>query len=375
MATADRLSEAEIDRIYTSQIRDAFLGGVERSSTPTVVFVGGTPGSGKTNAMRDVNARLASPEGPGAGVIVSGDDMREFHPGWKREAARDARASLRFNEDASRWVQRLYRDAIAQRKNVVFETSFRDLELLQSTVAQFRGAGYQVEATIVAASADRTRRALVARFLEMQARAEPPRFVIAPVHDDAYRGVRRTLQAVERIGLVDRLRVVSREGEELYANTREAGKWQEPTGAVKALDGERERHFELAENAIAWHVLETRARLNSNTPREVLEQAVAWRQEASERALAHREAAKQYQRALAAESFRTMPRERFLREFPAYAGAVERLDQAARYAAKHIAEAQDQQAFVAEARKRLASYIEEGREFGRVRTRFEPPAR
>ncbi|MGA8052678.1 MAG: zeta toxin family protein [Burkholderiales bacterium] len=374
-SSKDRLSDAEIDRIYAREIRDAYLGGVERASAPTVVFVGGTPGSGKTNVMREVNAKLAA--SAGEGVIVSGDDMREFHPGWRREARHDAQAALRFNPDASRWVARLYRDAIAEGKNVVLETSFRSFELLKATAAAFRAAGYLVEATVVAAEADKTRRAVVGRFLDMQARGDPPRFVTAAVHDEAYRGLRATLKAVEQTGLVDRVRVVTRDGQELYANAQEAGKWRKPAAALEALDSERERRLtptELAQNAVAWHALVARAQLNPNTPREVLDQAVAWRKDASHRALADPEAAKQYQRALAGEAFRTLPRDQFLREFPTYAGAVERLEQAARHASKHIASVQDQQAFLDQTRARLAEYIAEGRQFGRVKTE-EPRSR
>ena len=107
----DRLPTSESDRIYQQEIRPLHLGGVERSSSPTVVFVGGAPGSGKAALVPTVAARLATRSG--AAVVVSVDALREHHPGWTREARRDGQAAERFNHDASRWVDRLYADAIA----------------------------------------------------------------------------------------------------------------------------------------------------------------------------------------------------------------------------------------------------------------------
>ena len=100
MATPrDRLSNAESNRIYEQEIKPLHLGGIDRSSAPTVVFVGGSPGSGKTVLVPHVAARLASTSG--AAVVLSVDELREHHPAWPTEARRDAQAAERFNPDAS----------------------------------------------------------------------------------------------------------------------------------------------------------------------------------------------------------------------------------------------------------------------------------
>ena len=368
----DRLPTSESDRIYQQEIRPLHLGGVERSSSPTVVFVGGAPGSGTAALVPTVAARLATRSG--AAVVVSVDALHEHHPGWTREARRDGQAAERFNHDASRWVDRLYADAIAERKNVVFETGFKAPQLLSDTVAKFRDAGYRAEAVILAVDADRTKRAVMGRFLDAQEKGQLPRLVTSARHDEGYSGLRTTLQSTEVHKLLDQVQIVTRDGRERFRNTLRNDRWEREPGAVDALDKERDRVLtpaELANNAIAWHQLSTRAQLNRDTPTNVIEQALAWRKEASARALADPEAAKQYNWNLAGESFRTMGRDQFLREFPAYAGAVERLDRATRHASQHYTHPQDRDLFIKQTQERLSAQIEAGRQFGRIKVSDE----
>jgi hypothetical protein len=129
-----------------------------------------------------------------------------------------------------------------------------------------------------------------------------------------------------------------------------------------------------AQNALAWQILEARARANPDTPRAVIEQAAMWRRDAIERARADPEAATIYSRLLAAEAFRTYPRARFLKEFPEYAGAMNRLDTTRAYALKNLPLEADQQAFIARARSRIAEYIEHGQQYRPMKER-EPPTR
>jgi len=372
--SGDCLTEAESDRIYQEEIRPLHLGGVDRSAEPTVVLVGGAPGSGKTVIVPTVAAELASRSG--TPVVLSVDELREHHPGWQRDARTDIHAAERFNPDASTWVRRLYRDAIAEHKNIVLETGFKNPQLLSDTAAEFRAAGYRIEAVILAVDEQRTRRSVIGRYLDAQDKGLLPRLVTAVRHQEGYEGLRTTVQKAEANRLVDHIKIVRRDGSALYSNQVIDGKWQKERGAVTALDTEREKPLtptEKVNNAIAWHELTVRAQRNPKTPDNVIEQTVTWRKEASERALADRDAAKQYAWRLAGESFRTMPREQFLREFPTYAGAVERLDKATEHANAHYSIEQNRQAFVTTARDRLAKQIEEGRQFGRVKQGDKEP--
>src|SRR5512145_629362 len=116
----DRLSEAEVDRIYSRRIRPDLLDDVPRSSSPVAVLVGGQPGAGKSFALAQVRANLASTVG--AAVTISGDEVREYHPYWRSHARLDAQAAERTQADAGAWYARLTNDGIAQGANLLFET-------------------------------------------------------------------------------------------------------------------------------------------------------------------------------------------------------------------------------------------------------------
>ena len=66
-----------------------------------------------------------------------------------------------------------------------------------------------------------------------------------------------------------------------------------------------------------------------------------------------------------------MGRDQFLREFPAYAGAVERLDRATRHASQHYTNPQDRDLFIKQTQERLSAQIEAGRQFGRIKVSDE----
>ena len=71
--SGDLLTDAESDRIYQEEIRPLHLGGVDRSAAPTVILVGGAPGSGKTVIVPTVAAELASRSG--TPVVLSVDEL------------------------------------------------------------------------------------------------------------------------------------------------------------------------------------------------------------------------------------------------------------------------------------------------------------
>jgi hypothetical protein len=62
------------------------------------------------------------------------------------------------------------------------------------------------------------------------------------------------------------------------------------------------------------------------------------------------------------------------KEFPDYAGAMNRLDTTRAYALKTLPLEADQQAFIARARARIAEYIEHGQQYRPMKDR-EPPTR
>jgi hypothetical protein len=239
---------------------------------------------------------------------------------------------------------------------------------------QLRASGYTTIATIVAADKEQSRLATMTRFDVARTVGDVPRFVPAAYHDDAYDRVRDTLGQIEAARAVDVLRIITRAGASVYRNQLEQGQWQRPAKAVILLDAARERPFtarELANTALRWQTLVQRLSTEPAAAREVVAQAVAWRNEATTRA-EHDPDARQY---LAwgreAEAFRTMTHQQFLREFPHHEHVVSRFRQAVDYFESEYGDRSDRERTIADTRARLAERIAEGRYAAKDRARVK----
>ena len=70
-----------------------------------------------------------------------------------------------------------------------------------------------------------------------------------------------------------------------------------------------------------------------------------------------------------------MPRTEFVQEFPQHGKAIQRLDEAVRFAEKSFALAADRERFLAQSRERIAERIAEGRLSGPERETKDRGAR
>ncbi|MBS0449635.1 MAG: zeta toxin family protein [Proteobacteria bacterium] len=356
------LSERDAERIYLQQIRPDHFDESVRSATPTAVLIGGQPGAGKAYALARVQAHLTASVGPS--VAVSADLLREYHPQWRQALPSDLRAYDAIRPDIGRWYVRLTADAIAAGLNVVLVSTMRDLRGVHALSMQLRAASYQLSAVVLATDRDQSRQATLARYDLARAAGLTPAFVPGAVHDSAYAELRDVLGQLESAHLVDRLQVVARDGRQLYANHWDAERWAREPKAVAVLDDYRERRKtarELADAVLRWQTLATRLATDPGVPREVASLATAWGQEAASRIEQDTEAARLVRWGKEAEAFRTLPRTQFEREFPQHTKALERLDEAIRFAGKDIALEADRERFVAQSRARIAERIAEGR--------------
>jgi len=367
------LSEAELDRTYSHRIRPDLVDGVSPSRSPTAVLVAGQPGSGRPVAVAKVRAHLVGSVGPA--VLVSSDELRHYHPHWRKQVAADVHAAAGTRADVGRWFAQASADAVTARTNIVLETGTGDPQAALSLARMLKGAQYDVSAVVLAVDRDRSRQATMARYDVARSAGDTPQFITAADHDQAYERVRDALALLEVEHAIDRLQVVAPDGRQLYANELVNGRWARRANGLDVLDDFRERRLttkELADSALRWLTLAQRLAGDPDVPREVAGLVIAWRNEAIENAERDPQAKRLLDWGREAEAFRTMDRYRFLREFPQHAKAVERLDEAHRYAEKNFERADDRQAFIAQTRARLADRIAEGRYAASDR---EPPER
>ncbi|MEU3733721.1 zeta toxin family protein [Streptomyces sp. NPDC033538] len=215
---------------------------------PVVVFVAGQAGSGKTLVMDLVHAAL---EQRGGAVRVDRDTYKALHPHYNTFLAEDVRtAGVRVRPETYRWQAEVEALARSRRFDVVAEEALADPAGWLATVAAYRGAGYRIEVVALAVPEAVSQLGVLDRYLRL-AEEGRARYVGWDNHDACAAALPAALADIEAERLADRVIVVRRAGEILYANELDAdGNWSQPVGAREALLGERLRPWSAAETGV-----------------------------------------------------------------------------------------------------------------------------
>lgn len=226
------LTPEQVDEIYRSLIQPTlFDGSSGGGSAPTLVLLGGQPGSGKSRA----SARLvAEHEGMAA---VSGDDLRIYHPRYRDLIdTRPEHAGEVFAEATRPWVRAALQDALAGQHSLLLEGTFGDPNVTLATAIRFRDAGFHVR--IVAIASPRVLSVVTAasRYLRDRKANSPARFTKLSAHDRGYEGTARLIDSVDASAPVDHVTIISRNGNVLFDHSRNNETESDAfTGAAAAL--------------------------------------------------------------------------------------------------------------------------------------------
>ncbi|MFD5473384.1 zeta toxin family protein [Streptomyces sp. NPDC127105] len=215
---------------------------------PVVVFVAGQAGSGKTLVMDLVHTAL---EQRGGAVRVDRDTYKTLHPHYNTFLAEDVRtAGVRVRPETYRWQAEVEAHARGRRFDVVAEEALADPAGWLATLAVYRAAGYRVEVVALAVPEAVSQLGVLDRYLRL-AEEGRARYVGWDNHDACAAALPTALAEIEAGHLADRVVVVRRAGEVLYANElAPEGRWRQPAGAREALLGERLRPWSAAETGV-----------------------------------------------------------------------------------------------------------------------------
>jgi predicted ABC-type ATPase len=237
-----RLSKEKLGEFYLRRIRPGLAGhgrGRPPWRQPTVLFIAGQPGAGKTTMQAAAIDRL----GMKNAYVVDHDELLEKHPNYARGALEDDySASGVYGQDASAWRGWALQDVQARRMDVVvpFPISGQyDLDLMR----QFQDKGYRVEVALAAVHESQSQLGIMERFLDGRQEAGYGRWIGADQHDQIYQDMLGTADAIEAQGLADALHVYRRgEAEPVFTNERKKGVWQHQIGSTRwAIESERNR--------------------------------------------------------------------------------------------------------------------------------------
>jgi hypothetical protein len=240
-----KLDDSQHRRTYGRIERESF-GDSQPVDNPQVVITGGQPGSGKSKLLEQ--SRELFPDGNV--VVINGDDLRNFHPQAKELLKQDDnKFAERTDPDCREWTKKLFERAIETKRNIVFESTMREAGPISKTMKRLRASGYHLTAKVVATHERFSTTGIFRRYEEQKAAKGYGRWSELSSHDAGYEGMPKTVEYIEKHGLVDRLEVFSRSGVLLYTNDFVNGKWQKPPNALAVIKAERERDATSSEKA------------------------------------------------------------------------------------------------------------------------------
>lgn len=170
----DLMSEAEYAFAFDT-MRQALLSQYTPVARPTLHYVTGLPGAGKSTVVGLMERENT--------LIVNFDDLRVYHPRYADHVKNDpVNAAARIDIAIERLIGWLCQEAAAEKINVILDDAAMGKEITKAILLPFEAAGYDIRATIVAVPASTARGSVMKRFeqdLAAAKKGEPvlPRWV------------------------------------------------------------------------------------------------------------------------------------------------------------------------------------------------------
>jgi antitoxin component of RelBE/YafQ-DinJ toxin-antitoxin module len=346
----------ESARVIEQRLAADVMAGTERSTKPAAILVLGQPGAGVSFAAALLAREMARTAGPAVGL--SAQRLCAYDP--EQDEAR-----------ATRRLRRAIDSARQQRRNIVIEEEVVDPQWTSRCLERLGKDGYAVQAVFVCVGSAVSRLAITARYALWRQHHLPTRFVPATRHDLELANLRATLAFVEGKGHVDGLRVITREGRQLFENRMAGEDWLRPPRGAAIFDKEQAGAMpekEVVQMTMRWETL-TRVLVHDRAvPQDVKGQILNWRTDAVERCERSKLGAQILQWAYEGAAFREMDRFTFEEAFPHNARASALMGDAIIEAEQY--DAAESARFLRSARENIAQRIERG-DIARIAARNE----
>lgn len=233
------LPAAELQRIYETRVSPRLFTGAQSIDQPTVVILGGQPGSGKTPMQNLVTREF---DDRGGMVKIIGDDLRAYLPQYKGlQRSDDKTAAFYTDRDTGRLIEKAISEAKDRRVNVLVEGTMRDPAVVERTLNDFRDAGYRTDARALAVSPELSSLGILQRYAAQKESRGVGRMTTREAHDAALTGMLQSVDRIQDGRLADSLSIYRRGGERIAnLDLTAPAKLTEPR-ARHMVERERER--------------------------------------------------------------------------------------------------------------------------------------
>ena len=234
------LSEARNERIFrTEMLPDNLPGDIGNAECPTLIVLGGQPGSGKTAMLTAVHTEL---EQSGPAIRIVGDDLRSFHPDYITGQTTDPVAASRLTQtDAGFWSEKLLAAATERGVHVVFETTMERSQDAERVIAIGCDADCRIETHVPSVDPNVSWQGGHYQFEEMSHAGVADAISSRSDHDSVVSGLADSIARTVRGRLADRVIVQTDSGEKIYDNELEQEKWRSSPAARQVLEATRAR--------------------------------------------------------------------------------------------------------------------------------------
>lgn len=214
------LEDAEREEILTRRILPLYFRDTPPpDEPPRLVLLAGQPGAGRSRAT----GTLIANHGPDM-AVVSGDDLRAFHPRFPELAsARSPEAGEGVARATAGWLRNCIRYARENRRSLLLEGAFQDPAVAVATAERFATAGFQTRIVVVASRRAESLLTVASRYLRDVHGSAPARLVGRDVHDRALEATGELVAAARGAATVYRLTVLSRTGRVVFDARRTNG--------------------------------------------------------------------------------------------------------------------------------------------------------
>ena len=201
-----KLSQEEHDQVFR-EIEWNTLTNIKSKRSPTIVIVGGQPGSGKSTLINHYRNILFKDEDV---CIINGDELRRYHPQSDIILSLFEKKYAEITDlDVRVWTKRLFDLAVDKNTNIIFEGTLRTTQICD-TIKRLYNKGYKVIVSPMAVPFIISIYSIYNRYMRDKQENGQARFVPFSSHNESYFRMIDTLREIVREKNYDKIEVFGR---------------------------------------------------------------------------------------------------------------------------------------------------------------------
>lgn len=243
-----RLPETENRRIFHERIVPQLLDRRAPQETPTVVFLIGQPGAGKSRLTEMVAGVLNQ---HGGFVDVDSDLYKPYHPAYDALMTQDDTLMAAYTRaDGRAWMAQAEEYVRSHKLHAIIQETSQNAQAVEDKMLAYRRAGARVEALFMGVPKAMSDQGIGSRYFEQLADRGQGRLTVQSNADESYHGILVLADSVDD-GVLAHVASIYRRGESTprYTNAMDkSGDWASPPALADALRAERNRPWTAVES-------------------------------------------------------------------------------------------------------------------------------